>query len=122
MAALRAAIAERPEPQSDAAKRLMFLTVRGRSWITQGTANLISHAVCDLMEDAGVHRPGIGLATLRHVFRTIADGSRDQVAAGSIMGHSDGSMAAVYRERIDDARLVAVTEHVRNWLFADRVQ
>jgi hypothetical protein len=33
------------------------------------------------------------------------------------MGHSDASMAAVYRERIEDDRLVAVTDHVRQWLF-----
>jgi hypothetical protein len=26
-------------------------------------------------------------------------------------------MASIYRERIDDARLVAVTEHVKKWLF-----
>jgi len=25
----------------------------------------------------------------------------------------------VYRERIDDARLVAVVEHVRKWLFGE---
>jgi hypothetical protein len=33
------------------------------------------------------------------------------------MGHADGSMASVYRERISDERLKAVVEHVRQWLF-----
>jgi hypothetical protein len=33
------------------------------------------------------------------------------------MGHVDASMAAVYRERISDARLKAVADHVRQWLF-----
>jgi hypothetical protein len=33
------------------------------------------------------------------------------------MGHSDSSMGAAYRERIDDARLKAVADHVRQWLF-----
>lgn len=35
------------------------------------------------------------------------------------MGHavSDRDMSAVYRERISDERLVAVTDYVREWLF-----
>lgn len=36
------------------------------------------------------------------------------------MGHAPGSddMAAVYRERIGNERLVAVTEFLHRWLFA----
>jgi hypothetical protein len=33
------------------------------------------------------------------------------------MGHTDNTMAGHYRERVDDARLQAVAEHVRSWLF-----
>jgi hypothetical protein len=36
------------------------------------------------------------------------------------MGHARDDMASVYRERIEDARLVAVTEHVRKWLFGEQ--
>jgi integrase len=117
VAALRAAIAARPEPRQDEAAGLVFLTVRGRACLCKGQANPISVAARDLMKAVGVHRDGIGFATLRHVFRTVADGSRDQVAVNAIMGHSDTSMAAVYRERIDDSRLRAVSEHVHVWLF-----
>ena len=35
-----------------------------------------------------------------------------------IMGHARDDMASVYRERVDDERLHAVTDHVRKWLFA----
>jgi hypothetical protein len=35
------------------------------------------------------------------------------------MGHTDGSMASHYRERIDDSRLRAVADHVRAWLFGE---
>lgn len=119
--ALREAIAVRPEPCNEEAVPLIFVTRRGRPWITRGTANPVSVAARDAMKAVGIHRNGIGFATLRHVFRTVADGSRDQVAINHIMGHSDPTMGAVYRERIDDARLVAVTKHVRKWLFGDKV-
>jgi integrase len=68
-----------------------------------------------------LHRRGFGFYTLRHVFRTIADASRDPAAIDLIMGHADPSMGAHYRERIDDARLTAVADYVRNWLFGDPV-
>jgi hypothetical protein len=35
------------------------------------------------------------------------------------MGHARDDMASVYRERISDARLRAVADHVRKWLFAE---
>jgi len=120
VAALRAAIAERPEPRTDAANPLVFLTYRGRPWAAPGDAGLLGRAVRDLMKTVGVHRERLGLATLRHVFRTVADGSRDQVAVNHIMGHSNPSMAVVYRERIDDARLRTVADHVRQWLYSDK--
>jgi hypothetical protein len=70
-----------------------------------------------LLNDLSLHKAGQGFYTLRHVFRTVADEARDQPAANAIMGHADESMAAVYRERIGDDRLRAVSEHVRRWLF-----
>lgn len=121
VAALRAAIDARPEPRTDEAKPLVFVTTRGRPWLTRGIANPVSVAVRRVMKEVGIHRENIGFAMLRHVFRTVADGSRDQVAVNYIMGHSDSSMGAVYRERIDDSRLVAVTEYVRRWLFGGAV-
>ena len=117
--ALRAAIAERPTPRQDAAAGLVFVTARGRQWISGNTAHPVTVAVVALMKSVGVHRKGRGPYTGRHVFRTIADGSRDQVAIDLIMGHSDPSMAGHYRERIDDSRLRAVGEYVRAWLFGE---
>jgi integrase len=69
------------------------------------------------MKTAGVHHDGIGFYTLRHVFRTAADGARDSVAIDLIMGHTDSSMAGRYRERVEDARLLAVVNHVHAWLY-----
>src|SRR5262249_39330715 len=66
-----------------------------------------------------LHRAGIGFYTLRHVFRTVADAARDPVAIDLIMGHSDPSMGAHYRQRVEDDRLRAVADHVRRWLFGE---
>jgi integrase len=115
--ALRAVIAARPQPRQEGAEDRVFLTVRGRQWLVNGIANPVSVAVRNLMQKVGIKRVGIGFYTLRHVFRTVADGSRDQIAANHIMGHADASMAAAYRERIDDIRLRAVVDHVHDWLF-----
>ncbi len=64
-----------------------------------------------------LQRTGRGFYSLRHTFRTIADGCRDFPAINLVMGHADHTVADRYRERIDDARLVAVVGHVREWLF-----
>ena len=66
-----------------------------------------------------VYRKGLGLYTLRHTFQTIGDAARDPIATRAIMGHAEAGndMSAVYREGVDDDRLKAVTDHVRQWLF-----
>jgi integrase len=120
--ALRAATAARPEPREPDAEPLVFVTTRGRPWLSHGQANPVSVTARDAMKAVGIHHEGIGFATLRHVFRTVADGCRDQVAINHIMGHSDPTMGAVYRERIDDSRLRAVADYVRRRVWPDRVQ
>jgi integrase len=115
--ALHQAIAERPEPRQEEATGLVFLTTRGRPWLSRGIANPVSVAARDLMKTAGIHHDGIGFYALRHVFRTIGDAARDPVAIDLIMGHNDPSMGGHYRERVEDSRLRAVVDHVRRWLF-----
>jgi integrase len=119
VAALREAVAERPEPRQEEASGLAFVTTRGRPWLSRGIANPVSVAARDLMKTVGIHHDGIGFYTLRHVFRTVADAARDPVAIDLIMGHSDPSMGGHYRERVEDSRLRAVAEHVRAWLFGE---
>jgi len=111
VAALREAIATRPAPKKEIDGDLLFLNQRGRP--LNPNHDLPFRL---LVQALGLHRNGLGLYTLRHVFETIGGDSRDQVAVDHIMGHSRGDMASVYRERISDARLRAVVEHVRNWL------
>jgi hypothetical protein len=57
--------------------------------------------------------------TLRHTFRTVVDGAKDQPAADHIMGHEVEHKSSVYRETISDEWLKAVSDHVREWLFAN---
>jgi integrase len=118
VAALREAMASRPAPKDPADAGLVFLTKYGGSWHSGGTDNPLSAETSKLLRDAGIDgRKGQNFYALRHTFRTVADAAKDQPAADLIMGHTDPSMAAHYRERIEDSRLQAVADHVRRWLF-----
>jgi len=60
-----------------------------------------------------------GFYALRHTFQTIAEESKDMPAVRYIMGHSDPTMSAEYRETISDQRLRDVVDVVRVWLWPD---
>ena len=66
-------------------------------------------------------RKGLNFYALRHTFETIAGDSRDQIAVDFIMGHPPAAndMAAVYRRRLNDSRLLEVVEFVRRWLWPE---
>jgi integrase len=122
VAALREALAERPAPKVEADAELVFLQPSGRRWVRtteKSRTDNVSVHFCELTKKLGLHRDGIGFYTLRHVFRTVADATRDPVACDIIMGHTDPSMGGHYGERVEDARLRAVAEYVRAWLFGE---
>jgi len=121
--AIGEAIASRPTPLDPTDHDLAFLTRTGRRWVRtnrSGTPNdelgkRFSRALVKL----GLKRAGVSFYALRHCFQTIGEETGDMVAVAAIMGHTDHSMAAHYRERIADKRLLRVVEHVRHWLFAE---
>ncbi|HEV2968397.1 MAG TPA: hypothetical protein VGY55_00320 [Pirellulales bacterium] len=140
VAAIKEAIADRPEPKDKAEAGLVFLRADGGSWYVElelpapkagangdehhdektklpSTSNPVSYAMRRLMRSLGLQRPGLGFYTLRHVFLTIGEESRDHIAVAHVMGHVVPGMGTAYRETVSDERLRAVCEHVRAWLF-----
>jgi integrase len=132
--ALQDASHSRPHPKDRADENLVFITKYGYRWVRSKpstkspptetypgklvSSDSIAQEVRKLMKQLGIRR-GRNFYALRHTFETIGSDSRDQIAVDAIMGHVREDMASVYRERISDERLIAVTEHVRKWLFGD---
>lgn len=116
--ALREAIAQRPEPKHPELGGLVFLSPRGLSWSKEIATNPISKLMARLLK--GLKLNGYrSFYTLRHNFQTQGDEAKDPVATRFIMGHADQSMSGAYREDVSDERLKAVSDCVRNWLFAE---
>src|SRR5204863_9402308 len=116
--AITEALRRRAAPKKAEHAGLVFLTRCGDSWHTGTTDGPLSREFGKLLRRLGINgRKGLGFYTLRHTFRTVADEAKDQPAADYIMGHESQHMSSHYRETISDARLKAVTDHVRNWLF-----
>jgi integrase len=117
--ALREAILQRPAPKNEDVAGLVFLTRCGVSWAKDTVDNPISKEMAKLLKEQKIHRAGLNFYALRHTLETIGGETDRQAAVDHIMGHAPrgDDMSAVYRERIGNARLQAVTDHVRAWLF-----
>ena len=108
------------EAMSPDDEELVLVTYRGTPWVNDKD-QMVSEAMKKVMEDANCYVRRRGHYALRHVLETVGGESRDQVAVDALMGHIDGSMAERYREGISDERLVAVSNHVRQWLYGNEV-
>lgn len=117
--ALREALADRPTPKDKTTEKLVFVTKYGNPWADGGKAHAVTLEFGKLMKAVKVTRPGVNFYSLRHTFRTVADAVRDPNAIRTIMGHTDDSIDANYTHGISDARIEAVTDFVRAWLFAE---
>lgn len=126
VAAVREAIAIRPQPHKKEFEPLVFLTNRGKPYLRltggddpskwNNRTDIVRKEFTEVLKELGINGRR-GFYGCRHSFRTAADGARDHVAIDRIMDHSDPSMGANYRHTIDDSRLEAVAEHVHHWLF-----
>jgi len=101
---------------SDPTSPYLFLTKYGNCWSKDIADNPLSKEFAKLCKACGLHQKGRGFYSLRHQFRTVADGIYDRVAIDLIMGHADDSMGGNYREWVDPKRLQAVVDHVYKWI------
>jgi len=120
--AIREALHLRPYPDEKKYTGHVFLTRFGKPWVRvrvdgkNAPINSITLEFGKLLKNCGIQKTGVAFYSLRHTFRTIADGVRDETAIRLIMGHADSSIDARYVERIDDGRLLMISNHVRSWL------
>jgi integrase len=128
----------KPKPRGNGLDQLAFLTAKGNPWIDRPSAKNPTQKIGDreveklqgdrpvskefskLLATCKLKRSGRGFYALRHTFQTIGDETGDFVAVRKLMGHAfGGDISDMYRERISDERLHAVTGHVRRWLFGN---
>jgi integrase len=117
--AMAEVLARRREPKDPSDVDLVFVTLHRRRWGNGVSGHPISHEFRKLLKSLGIYRPGVGFYGLRRSFRTVADECRDAPAIDLVMGHQTEGMGAIYVQRISDARLEAVANHVHKWLFGD---
>jgi integrase len=116
--AIREVIADRPQPKNPENAELVFITKYGLPWTNSNYGTAITHETEKLRHKLHINgRVGLGFYTLRTTYRTVADETKDQAACDHTMGHEVPHMSSIYRQGISDARIAAVAEYVREWLF-----
>jgi integrase len=115
--AIQKAIADRPEPKDEGSKGLVFVGGRGENYVAGHKGYRVGAEFKRTLDKAGFNTRTF--YDLRRTFQTVGEGAHDLAAVQSIMGHAppEDDMSSRYRQRVEDARLRAVTDHVRRWLF-----
>jgi integrase len=135
VAAIKAAIAKRNKPKLPEDDGCVFINRGGRRLVQANITEVkdengkievrawsqdyVSSQFRELLKELKINgRKGLGFYSLRHTFATVALQCGDRDAVRSLMGHAEGDMLSAYDETgPSDKRRLAVTEHVRKWLF-----
>lgn len=113
--AIKAAMAARSKVDG-----LVFATKYGNSWADTDADrnNPIAYEFRKLLKRLGIYRKNVTVFySLRRTFATIGATSGEQNAVNFIMGHITSDMPSLYRQKIPDAQLLKVANHVREWLL-----
>lgn len=117
-AAVQAARAVRVQASTPDLEDRIFLTRAGTSWHkTETVSNPLSDDFRNFLIGLGLYKRGNGFYTLRRMCETVGGDTGDQIAIDYVMGHVSAGMGTTYRQGVEDARVRAVCEHVRAWLF-----
>ena len=113
-------VMRRPSAAKREHDRLVFLTAEGLPWVspTERDENHISIEWARLAKLGGVPS-GLGFYSLRRAFETYAAIAAPAHVVSAIMGHTDDSMAAVYRQGIPNSMFRTASDYVRSWLFRE---
>jgi len=116
--ALRVVLKKRKEPADPVHKNRVFITKFGKAY----KARNLSRELGNALERAGWSRQSADFYDLRRTCASIGVQVNDDDAVRTIMGHKRAAndMLGVYnRLQVSDERLLAVTNHIRDWLFRD---
>lgn len=116
--ALEDSIERRPEAKKSCEK-YVFITKYGNNFYRRNN-DAVAKMFTKLLNSCQIPSNLRGFYALRHVFLTVAETAGNPIAVDYMMGHlsRDRAMADVYREWIEDEKLIQVTDTVRNWLYA----
>lgn len=90
--------------------------------ITNLEPKIINRRFRDLLKRIGLHTSRRGFSSFRHTFRTALAGFPDREAVDLAMGHVPKTVGdEFYVHTIEPARAEAVSEHMRTWLWADKI-
>jgi integrase len=130
VAAVRDAIAKRPQPKNPDDGNRVFITSNGLRWVRTETSkdedgkitvaldDSISKQFRTLLQNLKIFRRGLSFYSLRHCCET--HGGIDQIAIDRVMGHVSPGMSENYRQSFSDDRLRAVSASIHSWLFGDQ--
>ena len=119
---LNVAIAQRRQPKLTADAECVFINRAAKRTVQmteRSHQDYVSSQFRSLLQQLKMNgRKGLGFYALRHTFATVALQTGDRDACRALMGHAAHDMLSAYDETgPSDARLQAVVEYVRRWLF-----